>query len=255
MAPGGPNNGGYGYGYGRRHGGGQGGPGNNGPANGGPAFPGFPGGQGRPGGQGGRGPGAGFIGGFLGDLAQAHTIQITAIDGNSLSLATNDGWTRTIDASTATVTRDGNASSVAELKVGDTIQMREQQNSDGTWSVTAINVVQPQVGGTVQSVTEDSITLSHLDGSTTVVHVDANTTFRVIGVDNGTLADIQAGNLVEATGTLNSDGSLLATSVVAFNGSMGGGFPRGPWSNGGGQPMPNGSPNASPSPSSPAANG
>jgi hypothetical protein len=247
-----------GFGYGRR-GGGQGGPGAMAsPGNCGPSFPGFTGRPGRPGGQGGRGPIGGFIGGFigglLGDATPGRTIQITAVNGNNLSLATNDGWTRTVDDSSATVTRDGSASTAADLKVGDAIQLREQQNSDGTWTVTAINVVQPRVTGTVQSLDDTSITLSHLDGSTTVVHVSSTTTFQVIGVTNPTLADIKVGNVVEATGTLNNDGSLDATSVVAFNGSMGGGFPRFPWANGG--PMgPNGGPNASPSPSSPAANG
>ena len=256
-APNGPGQGGmggpgYGFGYGRRHGGGQGGPG----APGGPGGmrgPGAPGGTrgpggfpGFPGGQGGRGPSGGFIGGLLGDADAAHTIQITAIDGNNLSLATNDGWTRTVDASKATITNDGTAGTLADLKVGDTILLREQQNSDGTWTVTAINVVQPRVVGTVQSVATDSITLSHVDGSTTVVHVSDATTYRVIGVTNGTLADIKVGNVLEATGTLQSDGSLDATSIVAFNG---GGFPRGPWGNGGMQP------NASPTPSAPAANG
>jgi hypothetical protein len=175
-------------------------------------------------------------------------IRITAIDGSNLSLATNDGWTRTIDASAATITQDGSASTLADLKVGDTIRIREQQNSDGSWAVTAIDVVQPRVGGTVQTVGGDSITLTHLDGSTTVVHVSADTTYRVIGVTNGTLADIKAGNLVEATGTLRDDGSLDATAVLAFNGA---GFGRGPWGAGGGRTWPN----ASPAPSAPAANG
>jgi hypothetical protein len=235
-----------GFGWGRRLFG-RGGPG--GMGEGGRIIRGFPGFPVRPGGHGGRVPGAGFIGRFLGDVADARTIRITAIDGNNLSLVTNDGWTRTIDASKATVTRDCAASSVADLKVGDTIRLRQQPNDDGTWSVIAINVVQPRVGGTVQSVGTDSITLSHIDGSTTVLHVSGATVYRVIGVDNGTLADIKPGNLVAAAGTLRDDGSLDATAIVAFNGSLDG-SPRGPW--GGGSEI---WPDASPSPSAPAANG
>ena len=56
-------------------------------------------------------------GGMRGEMGNA--ITITAIDGTKLALETENGWTRTIDATGATVTKDGATVALSTLKVGD----------------------------------------------------------------------------------------------------------------------------------------
>jgi len=81
----------------------------------------------------------------------AEAISITGIDGAKLSLRTSDGWTRTIDVSGATITKGGRTIAPADLKVGDQISFRETRGSDGSYKVTAIQVLpannQPGGGG------------------------------------------------------------------------------------------------------------
>ena len=98
--------------------------------------------------------------GFRGGAMAGNDITITAIDGTKLSLKTEDGWTRTIDAAGATVTRDGATVPVSTLKVGDQIVFRETRNDDGTYTITAIQVVQPTVAGTVASVSGSTVTVT-----------------------------------------------------------------------------------------------
>jgi hypothetical protein len=60
-----------------------------------------------------------------------------------------------------------------------------------------------------------SITVTRRDGTKSVIHVSASTTFKVKGVATATLADIAVGGRVEAAGTLRADGSLDAVAVRA----------------------------------------
>jgi hypothetical protein len=249
-------------------------------------------------GRGGRGLGEG--------LGRA-SISITAISGSRLSLETDNGWTRTIDAAGATITKDGETVALSALAVGDRIVFRETRNDDGTYTITAIVVVQPSVAGTVASVsgstvsvterdggtrkvlltssttyelagkaaTKDavvagarivargtlaadgtltaasvevsaaeaagtvkeksasSITLTTRDDSTVVVKVDSGTTYQVDGVTSPTLADIEVGAVVMASGTRNADGTLAATVVRSWAAGQDGGPGMGGWGRGG----------------------
>jgi hypothetical protein len=165
-------------------------------------------------------------GGFIGEGPRA--ITIAGITGTSLALETDDGWTRTIETTGATITREGTAITLADLKVGDSIRFAETRNADGTYTVTDIAVVQPKVAGVVTEVSGNTITLSHPDGSAFVVHVGVGTTYTIPGKDQASLSDITAGNLVAAEGTLRDDGSLDATEVYAFTGRPGDRGRRGP---------------------------
>jgi len=86
------------------------------------------------------GPGWTAPGGLHGTVGQV-AITITKIDGSTLSLATTDGWTRTIDATGATITKGGQTIALTDLKVGDQINFREARQSDGSYKITTIVVV------------------------------------------------------------------------------------------------------------------
>lgn len=208
--------------------------------------------QGGPGGwigpAGGRGMMGGMMGGRLGGPRGA--ITVTSITGSQLTLKTDDGWTRTIDASGATVTKGGAAATLADITVGTPIEFAQQRNADGTFTVTKIDIEMPRVAGTATAIGGSTITLKAMDGSTVTITVTSSTTYRVAGAQSATLADVKVGDIVMATGAKAADGSLTATVVAAFTPGatgpgMGGG--RG-WDGDGRHDWPGqGAPNASPS--------
>ena len=169
-------------------------------------------GDGMQGMMGGSMPGAGFgRGGRMGGPFRA--ITITAINGSSLSLKTDDGWTRTITVSSSTtITKGGQAIALTDLKVGDSIRFAQTRNSDGTWTIDAIAVVVPEVGGTVASVTDSGFTLTARDGTTWTVMVTGSTVYTV-GQKSGSKSDVTAGSMVEVEGATSSGNSIAATAV------------------------------------------
>jgi hypothetical protein len=147
-------------------------------------------------------------------------VEITAIDGSSVSLKTVDGWTRTIQVtSTTQITKGGDTIELSDLAVGDTIRFRQQRNADGSFSVTRIDVVLPSVAGIVTAKTGSTITLRQSDGSSVTVHVNGSTQFRVQGVTGAAkLSDVAVGMGLVANGEKNADGSLNASRVLAGDG-------------------------------------
>jgi hypothetical protein len=148
----------------------------------------------------------------LGEGIGRSSITITAIDGSKLSLETANGWTRTIDATGATITKDGETATVSDLAVGDQIVFRETRNDDGTYTITSITVVQPSVAGTVASVSGSTVTVTARDGTTQKVLLTSSTTYERAG-QAATKDAVVAGARIVARGTLGSDGTLTATSV------------------------------------------
>jgi hypothetical protein len=206
----GPRGGQGGRGFGR---GPNGGPGAFGGPNGGPGGPGAFGGFGGPGGISAPGPGGIGPRGGIGGGA----VTITTISGSQLSLKTADGWARTIDATGATIKRGTATITVADLAVGDAIAFRETRNTDGTFKITEIDVIQPQVDGTITIVGASSVTVSQPGGGTTVVQLTPSTSYATPGTGpNGTAATISAltvGARIHAVGTKAADGTFTATSI------------------------------------------
>jgi hypothetical protein len=130
-------------------------------------------------------------------------ISVTAIDGSNLSLRTDDGWTRTITvAASTTITKGGQAATLADVAVGDIIRFAETRNADGTYTITRINIVVPQVAGVVTAVGTDTITIKGRDGTATTVRTSSSR------------SDVKVGSAIVASGAKASDGSLDATSVT-----------------------------------------
>jgi hypothetical protein len=156
----------------------------------------------------GNGNGNGF-----GRAVRDGRISITKIDGEKLSLVTIDGWTRTVDATGAKITRAGDAITVADLRVGDEITFRQKRAADGSYEIVAIRVLLPKVSGTIGDVGSSGFVLTARDGTKTTVKVTATTTYR-LGKSKADQAALVAGMQAMATGTRNTDGSVTATSVV-----------------------------------------
>ena len=140
-------------------------------------------------------------------------ITITKVDGSSLDLRTDDGWTRTISVGSDTkITKGGETATLSDLKVGDRIVLRQKRNDDGTYTVTAIAVPTPVVAGTVTAIGADSLTLKLRDGSTRTVDLTATTTFK-LGRADGTKKDVKVGSVVVATGNEGPGDAFTATNV------------------------------------------
>ena len=66
-------------------------------------------------------------------------ITIRAISGNQISLATDDGWSRTITATSSTViTKGGKTISVGDLAVGDVVGAEGTLRADGSLDATSV---------------------------------------------------------------------------------------------------------------------
>jgi hypothetical protein len=162
---------------------------------------------------GGFGPGEGMgRGGRMGGAGAIGSISITAIDGTKLALTTTNGWTRTIDGAGASVTMSGQTVDLSTLKVGDSIAFRQTRQTDGTFKITAIQVVLPQVLGTLKSVSGSSVTLTLRDGTDKVIVVTGSTTYQLAGAAS-TSAALTVGAVLDAEGRTAADGTFTATLV------------------------------------------
>ncbi|HEX7498322.1 MAG TPA: DUF5666 domain-containing protein [Candidatus Limnocylindrales bacterium] len=158
------------------------------------------------------GPGWTAPGSFRGAAGGA-AITITSIAGSKLSLQTADGWTRTVDATGATITKAGQTIAVADLKVGDQINFRESRQSDGSYKITTIAVLSPTASGTVTAANSSSVTITQFDGSSKTLTLNGSTTYTEAGatVTNSALV---VGVRISALGTLDSSGNFTATAVM-----------------------------------------
>ncbi len=156
---------------------------------------------------------SGFRGGDFG-RGGFHAITISAINGSSLSLKTDDGWSRTIAVgSSTTITKGGQTIAVGDLAVADQIRFTQEKASDGTYTITAIRVVLPTIAGEVTAVSGSTIAVTGKDGTTGTIHVDGDTTYEVNGTAGKALSDITVGAFIVAEGTLRADGSLDADAI------------------------------------------
>ena len=159
--------------------------------------PGAQNGPGRPGG------GPGF-----------HQITVSAKDGSTLSLKTEDGWTRQVTlASDTTITRAGATITPADVKVGDVIAFRQTRNDDGTYKIVEVRVIVPQVAGEVTAASGSSLTLKLRDGSTKTVTLNGDTKY-FLGPRTASAADAKVGSNVVAAGTTSGDTFTALTVTI-----------------------------------------
>ena len=141
-------------------------------------------------------------------------IEITAIDGSSLSLRTANGWTRTIAVgSDVEITKGGETIALGDLEVGDEIRLLEIRDDDGTFTIERIVVVVPTVGGTVTAVDGDSITVQGRHGLTREIATTSTTTYR-LGTETTTRAEVTVGDRIHAFGVTGADDAFTASVVI-----------------------------------------
>jgi Domain of unknown function (DUF5666) len=203
------------------------------PAQEGPAAGGWRGGQG-----GGMGPGRG-VGGT-----------VTAISGTTITIKTEDGDTYQVLTSANShimkrVDRQPEPVKITDIHVGDAVAAGGEIDTKAkTVGAVFVMVLTPEQAAQAKKMREDfgktwtagevtvikdlDITIKRRDGVTQTVSVDENTSFKKRN-DSITLADIQVGDTLRATGALKGS-SFLAATVTVNVGRMGGpgGDGRGP---------------------------
>ena len=151
--------------------------------------------------------------GRIGGPGGFRDITISAVSGASVTLTTDDGWTRTVTVTDSVeLTKGGQTIAVGDLKVGDEVRIAQTRNDDGTYTVEAIAVVVPSVHGTVSDVSSSGFKVTTRDGSVWTIAVNGETTY-TYGTGTGSLADVTNGEEVLVQGTSTGDNALTATSV------------------------------------------
>ena len=181
--------------------------------------------RGGPGGGFGRGFGGGF--GFGGAAGT-----ITAINGSTLTLRTENGTETVKTTSTTKYTKERQTFSLAKLRVGDIVRIdapRPTTNvTPGTGTVTAtqVDVVLPELGGRVTAVAAGQYSLVGPAGQLLTISVDSGTRY-YSGQTAGTAAAVKVGSRVVAEGTQDSLTHLKADTVTVLptNGPPGKGGP------------------------------
>ncbi len=140
-------------------------------------------------------------------------ITVKTISGSSVTLATDDGWTRTITVtSDVKITKGGEAATLSDLKVGDVIRLGQKHNDDGSWTVTGVAIVLPRAAGIVTAVGADTITITVRGGTSQTIHTTSATKYHRDRED-GTRADVKVGSMIGAVGDRATDGTFTATSI------------------------------------------
>ena len=148
---------------------------------------------------------------------------VTAADADSITVQGRNGLTQEIQTTGETTYRLGTeATTRAEVTVGDRIHAFGETGTDDAFTATAVIVAVPKVAGEVTAVSSGSFTIRLRDGSTWTVTVDADTAYRIRDVDDPGLDDIEVGDAVAVAGT--QSGSTIDAQVVL----SGGAFGRGP---------------------------
>ena len=140
-------------------------------------------------------------------------ITIKAISGSNVTLATDDGWTRTVAVTgSVALTKGGQTIAVSALKVGDQVRFSQTRNADGTYTVNALAVIVPSVRGTVSDVTSSGFKVTTRDGSVWTIASNGSTKYQY-GTGTGTAADVKNGIVALVQGSSTGDNALTALTV------------------------------------------
>lgn len=143
---------------------------------------------------------------------------VTAINGTSFTLTTKGRTVKTItvnDAS-ATFTKDGQASTLGSLAVGENVTVQGTMDAAGTtFTATKVNIVTPSIrfAGTVQSVSGSSLTVLASNGTTYTVDA-ASAKVNYAKGKKGTISAIQVSDKVSVSGKLTPGTNNVLASMI-----------------------------------------
>jgi len=161
---------------------------------------------------------------------------IQSVSAGSFVVAGRDGKTYTVKTTAATKVLTQSNAGLRDIKAGDMVRIMAQKAQDGSLTATAVQAAPAGLGyagpgrggvrdtnsgrvfvsGAVAGVTGTSLSVASAGGTATTVAVPASAKIsRLVSVPVTTLA---TGAHVAAMGTLNSDGSLSASTIMVVTG-------------------------------------
>ncbi len=148
--------------------------------------------------------------------------KLTDVGGDTLTVETNRGLaTVHVDDETVYRIHDVDDPGLDDLNVETRVVVKGTLNPDG--SLLARGVAVPQVGprqgrlqGEVVAVEGDTFTVQTTRGRQSEVLTDETTEFRLPGVENPSIADLQVGAHVAGEGVVEEDGTIRATLVIVL---------------------------------------
>ena len=147
--------------------------------------------------------------------------KITAVHRDSIELSRPDGTTVIVKVTDKTEFRkDRQQAKLADLKTGDVIFVRGEENADHAWTAQMIGVRtaggpggpggpmgtmgKDFVAGEVKEINPPKLTILRVDNVSQTIELNEETSIRK-GQESITLADLQAGDHVFARGALQND--------------------------------------------------
>lgn len=147
---------------------------------------------------------------------------LTEIDGDTLTIETAGGLLVTVhvDEGTRYHILGVEDPGLDDLEIGMKIVGRGMLNPDGSLQAQVIGAAEagPREGrlrGEVVAVEGDTFTV-RTERAEIVVQTDEETEFRVPGVENPSIADLEVGDMVAGAGVVREDGTAYATLVVVL---------------------------------------
>ena len=151
--------------------------------------------------------------------------EVSDITGSGFKVTGRGGavWTIAVNASPEYQFGTGDGS-LADVTNGTTVVVLGTSTGDNALTALTVRVKPDRAVGTVTSKSADSITLQTRRGVSVTVHVDADTTYQVAGVEDADLGDVAVDMAIGVSGRERADGSIDADAVAAGTGR---GFTRG----------------------------
>jgi hypothetical protein len=147
--------------------------------------------------------------------------KVVEVGDDSLTVETRDGGTRTVYVDDETTFRIKSVEDpgLDDINVGDVVAGQAEKQEDDTLLAKLIIVVPPKGErprglGKVTAVEGDTITVERRGGDEMNILTDGETVFRVKGVENPTIADIQVGDVVAGVVEKGENGTLLAKLIA-----------------------------------------
>ncbi|MFB0533363.1 MAG: DUF5666 domain-containing protein [Anaerolineae bacterium] len=147
--------------------------------------------------------------------------KVTAVEGQTLVITTRESEKEVVTTSeTYFHIPNVEGPGLDDIKVGCIITALGQKDDDGTFTaqIVAVTPARPlrrmivrrnMVGGEVTAIEGKTLTVKTRRGEKTIL-TDENTRFRISGVENPSLKDIEVGDKVIALGRRNEDGDFVA---------------------------------------------
>lgn len=148
--------------------------------------------------------------------------QVSDLTATGFKVTGRDGavWTITLTADTIYRYGAGNGTPT-DIADGDAVLVQGTASGDNALTATSVTVRGDLVAGTVTATSATSITITDRAGESVTIHVDAETTYRVRGDADPSLADIAVDDVIAVSGRARTDGSIDADVVMEggrFNG-------------------------------------